>query len=183
MAVAKFIIKGAVISDRRDGMKLKDIAEKYDIPLNTVKNYLHEAKVTSKAETIETKEKRKAAVLELKDSGMSRKEIAEEVGVDYSTVNSYIEEERRNELPENVTYKESRIVALREKDIQEWAKKQIAATLNTPGGKMTVGAVYPHHIDCLSSVGRGDRMTVIHNGYPLGVLYYMNQREEETDVY
>ena len=178
MAVAKFIIKGAVISDRRDGMKLKDIAEKYGIPLNTVKSYLHEAKVTSKAETMETKEKRKAAVLELKGSGMSRKEIAEEVGVDYSTVSSYIEEERRNELPEGMTYKESRMVAVRKKDMMEWARRQIAATLNTPDGPMTVAAVYPHNIDCISSAGSGDRLTVIHNGYPLGVLYYMNQREE-----
>lgn len=194
MREAKLIKSRAVVRDHNNGMRIKEIAKKYDLSTETIRQYIKAAKNENpemaaaqeekqkeikaqrdkerhqslKARS-ELSEKRKEKVKAYVDRGMSRHEAAEKAGLSYVTVTDYI---RSDKIPIGaLTYKDTLRIGQSIGTLRAWAEKKVGNIIQTPEGKMIMICAHPYIVECAKRCTKGFITTT----FTLGEVYYANQ--------
>lgn len=201
MRIAKLILSRAIVSEHNNGATVKELAKKYDVTTQTVRNYLkedresrqdpkvikqkakeqqkkkqerdQERRNTLEARTALAEDRKKKVRADVK-SGMSMHEAAEKEGLSYCTVTDYI---RGDRLPNTLTdYEDAICSAHHKRELMKWAAKQPGSSIKTPDGRMVVLRAYPHILECAKQCCSGFIITT----FTLGEVYYMNQSGGRT---
>lgn len=164
----------AVIKDYEEGLTVKELAEKHDISVNTVTEYLRQNKMNNASDyhkkKMEQSEQRTEAMSQEYEDGLSMQEIADRHRVDYSRVQQSLQDRRMDGINYDTLYKVLMCPAQSRGYIARWAESQAGRTLRTPDGEMTVAEVYPNIMLCI--MRRNKRMW--RTTFTSGQLFYMN---------
>lgn len=177
---AKSRRRAAIAKANREGMTVKEIAEKYGMTESTVKVYLRNERVRAAQEEQGTVlAERNKAIRKDMESGLSVQETAEKEGVSCHIVYDTLRAYRTSVVSPEILLSEIDMIGRRKGTIKRWAEKQIGNTVRTPQGEMLVTAVYPHFVECCRKTGNH----YIQTTYTHGQLYYINQINQEEGTY
>lgn len=164
----------AVVRGHDEGLTVKELAEKHDLSINTVREYLRLNTIDHVSgyhrKRMEESEERTESMVQEYAEGLPIREIADRHGVSCSSVQQSLQHHRMDGADPDAIYKVLTCTAQDGRYIRGWASRQAGRTLMTPDGEMTVAELYPNIMLCIARRNKRIVSTTFTNGQ----LFYMN---------